>query len=577
MSYGKSLALSQNSFVRPPTPDVVEAQEQDEFGARRQKRQATVYDAVAGRVNHHGFLPSAPYPSKYRDTASSSTRPVRPEEVLFRRQHAPQRYEENDFYFAHEALPPSCPLPCSELLEAIHAYSADFYDHATIDGGRDDYQSMDETALIAMGILMEEMAKESLGETGDMVLVEGEEIPTDELPSVPQLGRNIGRKRANTGQSSTMASSGDELESVVAKKRRPKKRKLGRKMTSAAELDMEGDERCAKQALIVSHLRATGTCHTLKDLEKMIPSVASINGMQVKEYIQELTDEGRIRVEKIGSGNWYWCFGGEEKKEREERVRRLRREVDRVRENWEGAEARLSARKQARMQEEAEGEHGNGGGEDERRRLMEQKAVLERETHQLQGEWMALATSSEGKSLPQIKEETEEYRRLAHQWTDNIYILEGMWLMLMNYGGGVLSVLRLGLELVLDRSLERLTLLLLSPSLLPSRPTATSGRFIGRLIDGVWTENFPAVSIAFSSPLDSRDLDGVLFLLFDSPPLASASTTCSSSPSRHLTGRSDAAEPGPTSLILPLLRPPPPLLLPSAPPLNSAVNSSLSA
>ncbi|CAK38904.1 hypothetical protein M747DRAFT_335141 [Aspergillus niger ATCC 13496] len=252
MSYGKSLALSQNSFVRPPTPDVVEAQEQDEFGARRQKRQATVYDAVAGRVNHHGFLPSAPYPSKYRDTASSSTRPVRPEEVLFRRQHAPQRYEENDFYFAHEALPPSCPLPCSELLEAIHAYSADFYDHATIDGGRDDYQSMDETALIAMGILMEEMAKESLGETGDMVLVEGEEIPTDELPSVPQLGRNIGRKRANTGQSSTMASSGDELESVVAKKRRPKKRKLGRKMTSAAELDIEDDERCLPCKIIVA-------------------------------------------------------------------------------------------------------------------------------------------------------------------------------------------------------------------------------------------------------------------------------------------------------------------------------------
>ncbi|RAK88383.1 hypothetical protein BO79DRAFT_148614 [Aspergillus costaricaensis CBS 115574] len=243
MSYGKSLALSQNSFVRPPTPDVVEAQEQDDFGARRQKRQATVYDAVAGRVNHHGFLPSVPFSSKYRDTASSSTRPVRPEEVLFRRQNAPQRYEENDFYFAHEALPPSCPLPSSELLEAIHAYSADYYDHATIDGGRDDYQSMDETALIAMGILMEEMAKESLGETGDMVLVEGEEIPTDELPLVPQLSRTMRRKRANTGQSSTMASSGDELESVVVNKRRPKKRKLGRKMTSAAELDMEDDER----------------------------------------------------------------------------------------------------------------------------------------------------------------------------------------------------------------------------------------------------------------------------------------------------------------------------------------------
>ncbi|KAJ9195639.1 hypothetical protein DTO164E3_6715 [Paecilomyces variotii] len=45
-------------------------------------------------------------------------------------------------------------------------------------GGRsqDDYQSMDETALIAMGILLEEMAQEYLGETGDLILVEEEEI-----------------------------------------------------------------------------------------------------------------------------------------------------------------------------------------------------------------------------------------------------------------------------------------------------------------------------------------------------------------------------------------------------------------
>ncbi|PYI03419.1 meiotic nuclear division protein 1 [Aspergillus sclerotiicarbonarius CBS 121057] len=177
----------------------------------------------------------------------------------------------------------------------------------------------------------------------------------------------------------------------------------------------------AKQALIVSHLRSTGTCHTLKDLEKMLPSVASINGMQVKEFVQELTNEGRVRVEKIGSGNWYWCFGGEEKKERESRVSRLQSQVDRLRASCADAETRLLARKRARVQEEEEG----GEEKEEHRRLMEQKAVLERETHQLQGEWLALSTRAEGKSLPQITEETEEYRRLAHVWTDNIYVLEG--------------------------------------------------------------------------------------------------------------------------------------------------------
>ncbi|PWY87783.1 hypothetical protein BO70DRAFT_203300 [Aspergillus heteromorphus CBS 117.55] len=247
MSYGKSLAVSQDSFLKPPKRDaeVEEPEVEFEFEAKKQKRQATVFDAVAGRVNYHGFLPAAPYASKYRDTASSSSRPVRPEEVLFRRQNAPTRYEENDFYFAHETLPPTCPLPTSELLGALHAYSADFYERATIDQGRDDIHSMDETALIAMGILLEEMAKESLGETGDMVLVEGEEIPPGEarLPGrVGKMGRKMGRKRANTGQNDVMPSSGDDTEDV-SQKRRSKRRKLGRRdWRASTDMDTEADE-----------------------------------------------------------------------------------------------------------------------------------------------------------------------------------------------------------------------------------------------------------------------------------------------------------------------------------------------
>ena len=44
-----------------------------------------------------------------------------------------------------------------------------------------DYRSMDETALIALGILMEEAARDTLGRTGDLVFTEGEEFP--ESPS----------------------------------------------------------------------------------------------------------------------------------------------------------------------------------------------------------------------------------------------------------------------------------------------------------------------------------------------------------------------------------------------------------
>lgn len=48
MSYGRSLALSQDTFLRPPDEDEVD--ETSDAGLTRQKRQATVYDAVAGRL-----------------------------------------------------------------------------------------------------------------------------------------------------------------------------------------------------------------------------------------------------------------------------------------------------------------------------------------------------------------------------------------------------------------------------------------------------------------------------------------------------------------------------------------------
>jgi Mnd1 HTH domain len=61
----------------------------------------------------------------------------------------------------------------------------------------------------------------------------------------------------------------------------------------------------------------------LKELEKALPSVASINGMAVKDFIKELTDEDRIHVEKIGSGNWYWCWADEDGKRKRDMADKL--------------------------------------------------------------------------------------------------------------------------------------------------------------------------------------------------------------------------------------------------------------
>jgi hypothetical protein len=108
--------------------------------------------------------------------------PFAPEEVLFRRKNAPERYAEHDIYHAHERdLPHSGRgvLPGSDLLKAIHAYSSRFYgalecDQRYLDGRNVDERSMDETALLALGILLEEAGKEVLGRRGDLVFTEGD-------------------------------------------------------------------------------------------------------------------------------------------------------------------------------------------------------------------------------------------------------------------------------------------------------------------------------------------------------------------------------------------------------------------
>jgi hypothetical protein len=96
-----------------------------------------------------------------------------PSEVLLRRVSAPAEGRA-DVYFADENLGPGQRLPETELLAAVHAYTADFYSMATRDKGQCDFRSLDETALIALGVLLEETATEVLEETGDMALVEPE-------------------------------------------------------------------------------------------------------------------------------------------------------------------------------------------------------------------------------------------------------------------------------------------------------------------------------------------------------------------------------------------------------------------
>ncbi|MCJ1465397.1 hypothetical protein MMC07_004015 [Pseudocyphellaria aurata] len=179
----------------------------------------------------------------------------------------------------------------------------------------------------------------------------------------------------------------------------------------------------AKQSLIVNYIQNSLTVHTLKELEKTLPSVASINGMQVKDYLQALTDEGKIRVEKIGSGNWYWSFLSEEKKSRIDALAKLTVEKKKL-----DDAARELCDKLA-LATGAGGEHddeGNAAQEDVRAGLVAEQAQLTEDLHTCKAELLRYRDADPAEVLLK-KQQALALKQKAELWTDNVAILE-QWL-----------------------------------------------------------------------------------------------------------------------------------------------------
>ena len=152
--------------------------------------------------------------------------------MLFRRKAAPIRYEEDDFYWADRYLTDNQKLPESDLLKAIHVYASEFYGRAVKGKGKVDFESLDETALLAMGILMEEAAGEVLGETGYKAFVEGEDDRAEgaeEGASVKE-GTSSGEEHLETATvaSGTVSEEGTSEKEVSRRDKRRRKRRKTR-------------------------------------------------------------------------------------------------------------------------------------------------------------------------------------------------------------------------------------------------------------------------------------------------------------------------------------------------------------
>ncbi|UPX18134.1 uncharacterized protein EKO05_0008447 [Ascochyta rabiei] len=192
-----------------------------------------------------------------------------------------------------------------------------------------------------------------------------------------------------------------------------------------------------KQGTILAWFHKTALAYSIKDLEKLIPSVASINGMAVKDYLQALQDDGLIRTEKIGSGNWYWSFPSEAKKAKVDALAKAQSEFDKISATAADLQAKVDLAGAARAEdEEVLAETGPSrasslaGGTDspggDRRTLVAKHEDLTKQVEKLRTE-LAAYSDYDPVELDKKIDDTQRLRAAADRFTEHIYCMEG-WL-----------------------------------------------------------------------------------------------------------------------------------------------------
>jgi len=127
-------------------------------------------DADIGRLNFEGFIPKTPRYPDGRDRPSVRMNPVVPD-VLVR--HNASAFLKHTDHLQQDFFNPDPNLPNRGLVMALRAYASNFYARAIPGGGEIDYCSMDTSALLAIGKLLEATVETIIGETGDLAFVEG--------------------------------------------------------------------------------------------------------------------------------------------------------------------------------------------------------------------------------------------------------------------------------------------------------------------------------------------------------------------------------------------------------------------
>jgi hypothetical protein len=142
--------------------------------------------------------------------------------------------------------------------------------------------------------------------------------------------------------------------------------------------------------------------------------------MHQRELIQGLVDENLIRVEKIGSGNWYWSFLSDEKIKRENALRKAEGEKEKA--EAVVGELQQKVEEAAKAREENEDEDMEEGMD--RESMMNAHEELSMILDAFRGE-LAAYSENDPVEVERRRQQIMEDKLRVDALTDAIYSMEG--------------------------------------------------------------------------------------------------------------------------------------------------------
>ena len=172
----------------------------------------------------------------------------------------------------------------------------------------------------------------------------------------------------------------------------------------------KGMSRDEKLQAIQDLMMETKDIYSLKDLEKELPKKKGISAMTVKDILQEACENDLVSFEKIGSGNYYWCFPSEALNRRKVVEQKYMEKIDALEKEIQELEKEIGELEPGREDSS------------ERTQLDEEIEDFSRKISEVKRE-SAKYEKLNPDGIRKQKEQTIVAKDAANRWTDNIFTI----------------------------------------------------------------------------------------------------------------------------------------------------------